>query len=110
MITGDIVWAVDTSGKLSALELRSGSVLWQTEIGAPVLAGLAVSGDWLVAASYDGTVRALVPTDKVRVVRTAPTCREEPTNAGCCSAGRSPAGALVLSLLVAGAIRRRRRA
>jgi outer membrane protein assembly factor BamB len=111
VITGDIVWAVDTSGKLSALELRSGRTLWQTAIGAPVLAGLAVSGDWLVAASYDGTVRALVSTDEVRVVRTAPTCGLEPADSGgCCNSGRSPAGAFVLSLLVAGAVRRRRRA
>ncbi len=110
VITGDIVWAADTSGQLSALELRSGRVLWQTAIGAPMLAGLAVSGDWLVAASYDGTVRALVPTDEIRVVRSAPTCREDAPEAGCCNTARTPAGTVVLSLLVAGAMRRRRRA
>ena len=114
VITGDIVWAVDTSGQLSALELRSGRLLWQTALGVPVLAGLAVSGDWLVAASYDGTVRALVPTAELHVVRAVPTCSETPPDAGCCDAGNAPASTLLLMLLlmllVGGAALRRRRA
>jgi outer membrane protein assembly factor BamB len=113
VITGDIVWAVDSSGQLSALELSSGRLLWQTAIGAPVLAGLAVTGDWLVAASYDGTVRTLVPTDEIRLVRTPPTCSENPPDAGCCgtarTTSRAPTALLVLSLLVGVATLRRRR-
>ncbi len=111
VITGDIVWAVDTSGELTALELQTGAVLWQSPLGAPVLAGLAVSGDWLIASSYDGTVRALVPTQELRVVRTAPTCSEPPSDTGCCETQRtSPALATLLLglVVVVGTLRRRR--
>src|SRR5262249_39737141 len=58
VITGDIAWAADTAGVLSALDLHTGARLWQTDLGTPALGGLAVSGDWLVVATYDGTVRA----------------------------------------------------
>jgi outer membrane protein assembly factor BamB len=111
VITGDIVWAVDTSGQLSALELQTGSVLWKSPIGAPVLAGLAVSGDWLIAASYDGTVRALVPTSELRVVRTAPTCVPAPVATGCCETQRTSPTLVtfLLGLVVAAATLRRRR-
>jgi outer membrane protein assembly factor BamB/predicted phosphodiesterase len=109
VITGDIVWTVDTSGSLTALELMSGRVVWQTPLGVPVLAGLAVSGDWLVAASYDGTVRALTPTTTTRISRplVAPTCTEPTDGGGCCNARGSSTGWLVV--LVAFALRRRRR-
>ncbi|MEO8699449.1 MAG: PQQ-binding-like beta-propeller repeat protein [Kofleriaceae bacterium] len=103
VITGDVVWAADTAGQLSAVELRSGRVIWQTALGTPVLAGLAVAGDWLVVASYDGSVRALGPADPARVDRVA-TC-EPPRSGGCCDAGSpSPLAAIVVL-----ALRRRRR-
>jgi outer membrane protein assembly factor BamB len=108
VITGDLVWAVDTSGQLFALELRTGRQLWRTELGVPVLAPLAASGDYLVVASYDGTVRALAPGEE-RVVRAAPACDAVPLDPpGCCSTRRSPASVFMLALIVAVALRRRR--
>ncbi|NVB81344.1 MAG: PQQ-binding-like beta-propeller repeat protein [Kofleriaceae bacterium] len=109
VITGDLVWAVDTSGKLTAFDLASGATAWTTDLGVPVLAGLAVSGDWLIAASYDGSVRALVPTKRERPPVEPPTCAEVVAPAGCCDASGTPIGALVLTLGVAGVIWRRRR-
>jgi outer membrane protein assembly factor BamB/predicted MPP superfamily phosphohydrolase len=103
VITGDVVWAADTSGDLAAIDLRTGQTLWHTALGVPVLAGLAVSGDVLVAASYDGTVRALVPGTPRTTA--AATCTEPPPG-GCCGAGGSPN--LIVAGAVAAAIRRRR--
>lgn len=110
VITGDVVWAADTSGMLAALDLRTGQTLWQTALGVPVLAGLAVSGDSLVAASYDGTVRALVPGTEHTPL--APASCSEPLPAGCCDAGGSPGAisALFGAGVVAAATQRRRRA
>jgi outer membrane protein assembly factor BamB len=108
VITGDIVWAVDTSGVLSALELRTGDVIWQTTLEGPVLAGLAISGDWLVAAGYDGTVRALVPVSELRSPDAAETCLDT-TESGCCNTGRSPGSSTLLVVLVGVGLRRRRR-
>ena len=107
VITGDIVWTVDTSGALTALELMTGRPLWQTQLGVPVLAGLAVSGDWLIVASYDGTVRALTPTTRMAPPLVAPTCTEPTDAGGCCNARGSATGWLVV--LVAAALMRRRR-
>ncbi len=106
VIAGGIVWAVDTSGVVSALELHRGRVLWQQALGVPVLAGLAISGDWLVIASYDGTVRALAPTDKPLAPIVAPTrCPrgDELASSGCCDTGDHPATILIL-VLCAGAV------
>lgn len=105
VVTGDIVWTVDTSGALTALELMSGRTLWQTQLGVPVLAGLAVSGDWLIVASYDGTVRALAPRTHIAPPLVAPTCTE-PVDGGCCDAH---GGTNWLVVVVAAALMRRRR-
>ena len=59
IIAGEQIWIADTSGELAALDLRTGAPRYRAAIGAPVLSGLAASGDWLVVASFDGTVRAL---------------------------------------------------
>jgi outer membrane protein assembly factor BamB/predicted phosphodiesterase len=107
-ITGDVVWAADTSGMLAALDLYTGETLWQTPLGVPVLAGLAVSGDSLIVASYDGTVRELVPGTPRTPVASA-TC-SEPDTGGCCDAGGSPGSVLIAGGVVAAAIRRRRAA
>ncbi len=99
IITGDIVWTADTAGQLTALELRTGRVLWQAQLGVPVLAGLAASGDWLIAASYDGTVRALVPTPSERKPLVPVACTEAPPSGGCCDASGSPAIGIAIVLL-----------
>ena len=106
VITGDIVWAVDTAGELTALELSSGKPVWRTSLGVPVLAGLAVSGDWLIAASYDGTVRAFVPTPAERAPLAPTTCAPR-VESGCCDTRGAPASAFGLALIVALLLRRR---
>ena len=107
VITGDVVWAADTSGRLTALDLHTGQALWSTELGVPVLAGLATSGAWLVVASYDGTVRALTTTPRERPVVRPARC-EVPATRGCCDARGEPTGAALLAAIVIGAWRRRR--
>jgi outer membrane protein assembly factor BamB len=108
VITGSIVWAADTAGVVSALELRTGRVLWQTGLDVPVLAGLAASGAWLVVASYDGTIRGFAPTQGRRIPRAAQTCGDAPP-AGCCNSGRAPASSLIFALAVGALLWRRRR-
>ncbi|CAN5842104.1 hypothetical protein BH11MYX3_BH11MYX3_14060 [soil metagenome] len=110
VITGDIVWAVDTGGHLAALDLHSGAVLWRTSIEVPVLAGIATTGRSLVIASYDGTVRVLSPTNHERAPITIAACDAPPR--GCCDTGGGGRGSIALATLVvfyAGARRRRRR-
>ena len=106
-ITGDIVWLAGTDGAITALDLHTGAELWRTT-GPPVLAGLAVAGDALIAASYDGTVRALVPSAPHAMAR-APSCASEARSGGCCDAGGSPSP-LVAGVAFALARRRRRSA
>ncbi len=127
VITGDVVWADDTSGRLEAIELRTGALRWHTELGAPVLAGLAVAGDWLIAASFDGTVRALAPMDRAAAAAAAgaagaaadavPASCEARRRAGCCDAGGGGGGGsgastlacvLLAALAIARAASRRR--
>jgi uncharacterized protein (TIGR03382 family) len=126
VITGapgsELVWAADTSGRLVALELATGVLVWETELGAPVLAGLAAAGDWIVVASHDGTVRVFAPTTRTPAPPEPQVCAspdggtddddddDGDAPAGCCNtdgaAGLSPlAGLGVLGLL----LRRRRR-
>ncbi len=104
VIAGGVVWIADTAGRLYALDLYSGAQLWQTALDVPVLAGLAISGDDLVVASYDGTVRALSPGR--REPAAAPASCEPPHARGCCDSGGAPSPAIAL---VAYALLRRRR-
>ncbi|MGE5181785.1 MAG: PQQ-binding-like beta-propeller repeat protein, partial [Acidobacteriota bacterium] len=99
VITGGIAWTADTSGELVARDLRTGDLLWSTELGVPVLAGLATSGDYLVVASYDGTVRALAPGAPREVDAQAATCSEPAAPAsggGCCDSGGGASGLLLV--------------
>jgi outer membrane protein assembly factor BamB/predicted phosphodiesterase len=107
VITGDLVWAADTSGELTALDLHTGAPLWHTSLRTPVLGGLAVSDDWLVVASYDGTVRGFAKTDQEPAPVAAVVC--EPLDGGCCDAGGDPSSAAVGAGLVLWVSRRRRR-
>ena len=93
MITGDTAWVVDTAGVLTALALATGKPRWHVDLDVPVLGGLAVSGDWLVIASYDGTIRALA-------ARTSdPSCTVLSTG-GCCDARHAAPSPLALAILV----------
>lgn len=107
VITGDIVWTAETSGRIAALDLHTGAVLWRLDLGLPVLAGLATTGAGLVVASYDGTVRALAPVAHERPPITLAACDAPPTP-GCCDARSSPGGGLLLAAAVAAFVRRRR--
>jgi len=107
VITGDLVWAADTAGRLAALDLHTGAELWHTQLGTPVLGGLAVSGDWLVVASYDGSVRGFAASATEPTAPEPITC-EAPDAGGCCSAGGNATGSLGLALVVVLAVRRRR--
>ncbi len=98
LVTGSIVWTAATDGALVALDLGNGHELWRTSLGAPVLASMAASGDWLVAASYDGTLHALAPGERAAVQPTA-SCSAPHSTGGCCDAGGDPSGALVLGTL-----------
>ena len=111
VITGDLVWAADTSGQLTALDLHTGAPLWRTQLGTPVLAGLAVSNDWLVVGSYDGTVRGFAKAQAEPAVVPAIACPAMPSG-GCCDAGGDPTSALASTLVCAGLVmwvNRRRR-
>ncbi|HUJ58979.1 MAG TPA: PQQ-binding-like beta-propeller repeat protein [Kofleriaceae bacterium] len=107
IITGDVVWTADTSGQLVARALQTGEVLWQTELDTPVLAGLAASGDWLVVASYDGSVRALAP-GAAASAPAQPACNAPVPGGGCCDAGGA-SGPLLAPVVAAMLLRRRRR-
>lgn len=97
VITGDVAWVVDTAGVLSALDLATGAVRWQTELHLPVLSSLAVSGSWLVVASFDGTIHAYTAETP------DPLCAPPVVAAaGCCDARHGAPSAIVLALLVAG--------
>jgi outer membrane protein assembly factor BamB/predicted phosphodiesterase len=105
VITGNVVWAADTSGNLLALDLHTSAELWRTNLGAPVLASLAVADGWLVASTYDGTVHAWSLPYGAAV-----TDPLEPQDAGCCDTGGGGGrGGLVLAALVGLVVRRRRR-
>lgn len=108
VITGDIVWAIDTGGHLTALDLHTGAALWRMSLELPVLAGIATTGSSLVIASYDGTVRALAPTAHERAPITIAAC-DAPPSTGCCDARTSPGGGALLAAAVYAWARRRRR-
>ncbi len=107
VITGDLVWAVDTGGHLTALDLHSGAVLWRTSVDVPVLAGIATTGAALIIASYDGTVRAMSPTDHERTPVTTAAC-DAPAK-GCCETGGGGTGSIALATVIAFYARARRR-
>jgi outer membrane protein assembly factor BamB len=124
VVTGDIVWIGRPDGALVALATKDGHELWSTQLGAPMISAPAPAGNGLVVATYDGTVRVLVPTAvreppphravpavclpplplEERLARVAP----RPTGAGCCDAGGAPSGPLAIAVVVMLVCRRRR--
>jgi outer membrane protein assembly factor BamB len=109
VITGDLVWAVDTAGQLTAATLASGKPRWQTSLGVPVLAGLAASGDWLVVASYDGTVRALTPAARELPALVAGNCNRSSGPERGCDASQAPESPVLPMLIVIALVAFRRR-
>ncbi len=63
VVTGAVVWVAEASGRLDALSATSGALLWSVDFCVPVLAGPTPAGDYLLVATYDGTVHALAASD-----------------------------------------------
>ncbi|MEZ4400129.1 MAG: PQQ-binding-like beta-propeller repeat protein [Kofleriaceae bacterium] len=113
VVTGDRVWVGRPDGVLVALDAADGRERFATDLGAPIASAIAAAGDYLIVASYDGTVHALTTGPAVVPAPRAPCEGDGPIpmiDAGCCATGtgRGPA-ALVLALVVGAALRRRRR-
>ncbi len=118
VMTGEILWVPRPDGTLVALSPEDGRELWSTRLGAPVVSAPAPAGDYLIVATYDGTVRALLPSASERrpaePIEECPPIIEHdvdpPTPAtpavGCCQTGDR--STVVCALLVLGLVTRRR--
>lgn len=111
VVTGDIVWIGAPDGRLLALAADDGRLLWETQLGAPIVSAPAPVGDALVVATFDGTVRLLAPTTplapRVGPIAVCPTTSRGTPATGGCSTGSHPS--LLLAALFAAMGRRRRR-
>lgn len=58
VIAGQIVYCGGTDGQLMALDLQSGKLLWNYDLGSPITSSPAVSGNTVYIAAFDGTVYA----------------------------------------------------
>ncbi|HVK76932.1 MAG TPA: PQQ-binding-like beta-propeller repeat protein [Kofleriaceae bacterium] len=117
VVTGDIVWAPRPDGTLVALAAADGRELWTTELGAPIVSAPAPAGDYLIVATYDGTVRALAPAPAAAAPGAIEPCAaiEPPGDGdddggGCCSSARDDGRSTLLlgAVVLAGLMRRRR--
>ncbi|HEX4450345.1 MAG TPA: PQQ-binding-like beta-propeller repeat protein [Kofleriaceae bacterium] len=109
VIVGDVVWAADTAGELVARDLHTGAEQGRIALGAPVLGGLAVSGDWLVATTYDGVVHALAPS-RPRIGEPIAGCADVPAvRVRPLRVGRVAIAALAIVIAAAAALWRRLR-
>lgn len=107
IVWNDLVWTGGPDGRLVARRVDDGTVVWGTSLGAPILEAPAIANGAMIVASYDGTVRALVPAPAI--VTPDPTiCATQTTTSGGCSAG-DPSGAALLLLAISGALPGRRR-
>jgi outer membrane protein assembly factor BamB len=111
IVTGNIVWVGRPDGVLVALDVANGHELWSTQLGAPVVSAPAPVDGGLIVATYDGTVRALVPA-AARTPAPPMTCPPAPQplaaatpSAGCCDASGGPSPAIFVVMLL---LRRRR--
>ncbi|HVV82968.1 MAG TPA: PQQ-binding-like beta-propeller repeat protein [Kofleriaceae bacterium] len=113
VVTGDVVWIGHPDGTLVGHDVADGTVRFSMSLGAPIVGAAAPAGDYLVVGTYDGTVRALVPSPApppVEPARCAAWPDDDTRAAGCCESGpRRGAGDVLLVGLVAGLVLRRRR-
>lgn len=58
VIVGDIVYFGANDGYLYALEVNTGALVWRYHLGVPIASTVAVSGNMLTVAAWDGTVYA----------------------------------------------------
>lgn len=66
VVAGDLVWVGTADGRIVGLAKLDGQIAVELPVGAPILSGLAPAGDWLIAAGYDGGVRAFAPSGHSR--------------------------------------------
>lgn len=115
VVTGDIVWIGGLDGRLRALATDDGRELWSTQLGAPITSAVAPTGDSLVVASYDGSVRLLTPGTPAAPAAVSecpplpPTPPAQTTPGGCAIASPSSAALVLLAVLVSFGMRSRRR-
>ena len=114
VVTGDIVWVPRPDGKLVALAVADGRELWSTDLGAPVVSAPSPAGDYLIVATYDGTVHALAHAMTTATPGQVDACDSpspatQPSTAGCCSGGRGGGtGTWLLAVITATIVLRRR--
>jgi outer membrane protein assembly factor BamB len=109
VVTGDILWVPRPDGVLAAHAVANGSLLWSTQLGAPIVSAPAPAGDYLVVATFDGTVRALAPappiadvpppTDECPPEIAVPMTMTAPSDNGGCSTTSAPSFVVGLLLL-----------
>lgn len=112
VVTGSIVWVPGADGFLRAHDAASGEALWCSDLGAPLLSGVAAANGTLYIGSYDGTIRAMTHVDGELGCQ-ATFGPPSADDGGCaCRAGGAPRatpGTLLLALLVACVLGRRGR-
>ena len=59
VIVGDVVYFGSTDGWFYALDLKTGKCVWKYWFGLPIASTVAVSGNTVIVAVWDGTVYAL---------------------------------------------------
>lgn len=58
VIVGDVVYFGANDGLLYALDVNTGKLLWQYRLGVPIASTVAVSGNTVAVAAWDGTIYA----------------------------------------------------
>jgi MYXO-CTERM domain-containing protein len=100
VVTDDLVWIAGADGMLRALDLETGTGVWSTNLGSPILAGPIPAGDSLFIATFDGTVQALRHVDQEPALDTVNVCQGKLGGGGCSVGGGGGGGALLLVLAV----------
>jgi outer membrane protein assembly factor BamB len=63
VIVKDVVYFGANDGVLHAVDVNSGKLLWQYRLGVPIASTVAVTGNTVVVAAWDGTVYAFTATE-----------------------------------------------
>jgi MYXO-CTERM domain-containing protein len=110
VVTGGVLWVGGADGFLRAHDPMTGEALWCTDLGAPILAGMAPADGALYVGTYDGTIRAMTHVDGelgCEAEFTPPTGPVDDGGCGCRSAPGGGAGAWLLLLALLASRRRR---
>jgi outer membrane protein assembly factor BamB len=59
VVTGNVLWAGGADGRLRAVDIPSGELIWSVDLGSPVLSGPVPASPYLYIGTWDGTMRAL---------------------------------------------------